>query len=87
MLVRGIFDGVLYGESPKMRQYLPPERATFLQEVQALDQFYANALNQQVPVFFALHIVATELKGASRDSTDALTRYYRVWAARPRQGQ
>jgi hypothetical protein len=82
MLVLGIKEGMLFGESPLRQEYGPA--APVGQVVRALDQFYADALNEQVPVFFALHVVAAELRGTTRDSIDALVRSYRERGARAR---
>jgi hypothetical protein len=74
-MLRGVFDGLMFGRSPEMAQYVtnvPIDRVR-----QALDTFYADYRNRDVFLVWALQIVSMELRGAPREEIDARIRLFR----------
>jgi len=74
-LVRGIYDGLRFGRSPMMPDYYTG--TSYLHLIRALDQFYADPANEQIPVVWGLHVVSLDLTGSRVDVVDSLTRVYR----------
>jgi hypothetical protein len=63
ILVRGIYDGLMYGGSPQMRDYYT--KTSFENLVSALDRFFADPLNEKIFVVWGLQYVSSQMKGAS----------------------
>ena len=79
ILLRGVLDGMMFGESPYMA---PGSGAIYTATsydhlIDALDQFYADYRNEKIFVVWALLVVSMELRGDPRSKIEAALIDYR----------
>ena len=80
ILVRGIYDGLMIGHSPVMKDY--STKTSYDHLIKALDQFYGDYRNEKIPVVSALRVISMELRGASKDDVDLELRRLRTIVSR-----
>jgi hypothetical protein len=78
-IVRGIYDGLMFGHSPDINLYYTKTSLDHL--VKALDQFYQDYRNEKVLIVWALRVVSMELRGESKDAVDSELRRVRKLAS------
>ena len=67
-IIRGVYDGLLFGQSPIMGRF--NTETSLMQLVNALDRFYADDRNFRIPVVVSLWIVSMELSGEPKERID-----------------
>ena len=78
--LKGLYEGLQVGtvftseDGLKKEYYLDTTREHL---VRALDQFYQDYRNEQVPAVFALRVISMELKGEPKEEIDAELRRMR----------
>lgn len=79
ILLRGVLDGMMYGQSPFIigSSKVVYTNTTFEHLIDGLDQFYADYRNEKILVVWALLIVSMELNGKPREQIDAALADYR----------
>ena len=75
LIVRGIYDG-LWMSGALEKGYYCTKRSCGLQ-VKALDGFYADYRNYNIPVVNALQVVCYEVKGESQAEIESILRHLR----------
>jgi len=79
ILLRGIYDGLLFGRSPELNSY--PVNASWETIIAGLDRFYTDFANRKVPVVLALQVLQLQLRGEPSAAVDSATAYNRcLWA-------
>lgn len=79
-IVRGIYDGMMFGHSPDINLYYTKTSLDHL--VKALDQFYQDYRNEKVLIVWALRVLSMELRGESKDAVDSELRRVRKLASK-----
>lgn len=75
LIVRGIFDGLWMSGSLEKGYYCTTR--SYVNQVKALDQFYTDVRNYNIPVVNALQVVCYEHKGKSEAMIEDLLRFMR----------
>jgi len=68
VLVRGIYEGLIWGRSPDISKYY--RKTSYDHMAKALDQFYADYRNEKVFIVWALQVIAMELSGESPERVE-----------------
>jgi|GEM_PF-6582896 len=68
LLVRGIYDGLMFGQSVILDFYYT--KTSYEHLMRALDQFYGDYRNEKILVVYALRVISMELKGASKGEVE-----------------
>lgn len=68
LLVRGIYDGLMFGQSVILSHYYT--KTSYEHLIRALDQFYSDYRNEKILVVYALKVISMELTGASKEEVD-----------------
>jgi hypothetical protein len=74
-LVSGIFEGLIWGESPLKNQY--ELNITAGDTVREIDHFYSETKNRKIPVAHALRVVAMILRGIPNDQVEKILQVLR----------
>jgi len=79
ILLRGILDGMMFGQSPFMasKSNAVYTNTTYEHLIDALDQFYSDYRNEKIFVVWALLIVSMELNGEPKGKIEATLAEYR----------
>ena len=75
LIVRGIYDGLWMSRALEKGYYCT--KRSYGQQVKALDNFYTDYRNYNIPVVNALQVVCYELKGESESGIESLLRRLR----------
>jgi hypothetical protein len=75
LMVRGIYDGLWMSRALEKGYYCT--NRSYEQQVKALDNFYTDHRNYNIPVVNALQVICYELKGKSETGIENLLRFLR----------
>ena len=75
LIVRGIYDGLWMSKALEKGYYCT--KRSYGQQVKALDNFYTDYRNYNIPLINALQVVCYELKGESEAGIESLLRRLR----------
>lgn len=61
ILLRGVYDGLLFGRSPEINLY--PPNVAWNTLIAGLDQFYSDFANRKILVVWALQVLRVQITG------------------------